>query len=356
MKKHTRGGHFGPWLRWFATEFAERFEEVVVITPYPNKSKQLFCKSRPPNIRFHKLPSNLKHTLSLDDLNNKYGRSNRAYYVIMWAFDLEKLNLPSKLPPWATFTIVSRMTRQPEIEGAELEAHILKRLDEHPNCVGFVQSDDYIQTPSSKAVWLPDIEDVELLDKPTEQVQKLSHFANQSLTIGCFGILTGPRCINETVELARQNPTIQFALVGKIRADTISEPVQDFLDENPNGNLYIHEGFIETEAELNSCLNAVDCVLIDGTNYPQQSGIASKALHFGKAIISPESNSWVSDLIQHEGAGISYKSPNYNLIQSWEEWRRKEGPARNQATSNQLRSAPVIQKSFDDITRRLKNA
>ena len=54
--EHERGGHFGPWLYWFASEFAKRFDRVFISTPRPESTIQLFRKienALPDNIYFH---------------------------------------------------------------------------------------------------------------------------------------------------------------------------------------------------------------------------------------------------------------------------------------------------------------
>src|SRR5512138_1191401 len=54
---HTRGGHFGHYIRWFARELSARFDEVYVVTPRPESTRALFAQGGPPaNVSFHRLP------------------------------------------------------------------------------------------------------------------------------------------------------------------------------------------------------------------------------------------------------------------------------------------------------------
>jgi len=354
LKDHRRGGHFGPWLKWFAQEFSTRFDLVRIITPKPKNTKSLFSKDERRCFKFNKLSKKHRTALPLDELCDSYntkGQSTSCF--IMWGPDLNKRRIPEKLPPWATVIGLSISRRHPELKEAVEEHETLQIVESSHNCRGFFQADHFLKNIPNKAVWLPDLENIELLNTRSELVTKIQAFRSDTFTVGVFGILAGPRCLHALVELAREHPNIRFVLVGKLLSKRINKSATQFLEENPHRNLFLHAGFIEKEEELNSAIDCVDAVLIDGSHYPQHSGVVSKAIYMGKCILSPDSNSWTCELIKAEGVGIAYESAKLDLLKEWKIWHSNNGPQRSRETSRQLRRLDSVKASFDTITHQL---
>lgn len=352
----SRDGHYGPWLAWFAKEFLKRFEYVEVVTPSTKSAKALFGEKfiRGNRLGFRKLPKRFNCNLALPDLLR--GRAKvcqKSYFFIMWGYDLRNIDLPDGLPPWGTLTCISRAWRAPQIQLANMERLVFDFLDGNDSCRGFFQPDNYLQSPPAKSIWIPGIEDVACLQKDSQLVTEMKGFASGAFSIGVFGILTGPRCLDALLDLAERHPEIRFVMAGVIRDHTLSESSKSRLAANAHGNLYCHDQFIASEAELNSAIASVDAVFIDGRNYVVHSGIASKAMHHGKAIVSPEGNSWTCDMIRDAGAGFIYDDPDDDLKQLWEKWLKSGGAEAGKIYLEKHLSSEKVAAAFDAMTKAL---
>ena len=356
LKEHTRGGHFGPWLKFFATEFVSRFDRVAIVTPNPNLTRGLFQKDdvkKNDSLSFHKLPWRFKIVLALNYLAKKLASSSeQVTFFLMWGDDLIRLLRIKQDIQWATLSGISRIHRQPGDEKSNSEKALLSIVESDPNCRSFFQPDGYIKNPSSKAIWIPVIEDIQTLSLPTILVEKIKRFRSDKITIGSFGILTGGRCLNALLELARCQPNVNFVIVGKINYRTVDKGLRADLIQGKRCNLFIHPYFLEAEEELNSAIEVVDGIFIDGENYVPHSGIVCKGLHFGKGIISPIGNSWTNDVI-NEGRGISYNDPTFDLQSKWTEWKNNGGPEKAMQKSAAMRSSLAVKQSFDQLTKSL---
>ena len=356
FKRHTRGNHFGPWLLWFSQEFARRFDRVILVTPDKKLTQRLFKKIENEDIEFKKLPRKLKKSFDLNHLVSCFGKSNeRAHFFVMWAYDIEKLAHPIKLPPWATFLLTSRITRRPEIEGAALENRILSLVTSFDNFKGYFELDHYIPKPHPLAVPLLDLESVDLLESPTPLLRQLQQFSKSTFTIGAFGNLSGSRCLDAIMPLVNENPNINFALIGKIRDKALATETAQLLKGTLPRNLFTHTEFINDERELNALITAVDAIFIDGSNYPQHSGIVIKAIYFSKSIISPKANAWVCDLIQQRGVGFTYAEPSSELLKHWNVWNKNDGLNKSSETAKKLRNPASLAKCFDLMTTQLRS-
>lgn len=362
LKKHTRGGHFGPWLRWFGLEFSSRFNRTAIATPDPELTRSLFQDVKfdeNKSLTFHKLPRRLRKVYDLNYLAKKLAKSSETvHFFLMWGFDLVelKIKLTHKLYfKWATLFSISKLHRQPDKNKSNTESNLLSIVESDSNCKGFFHPDMYIKNPSRKAIWIPDIESIETLNSSTNLINDIKHFKSDRITIGAFGILTGERCVNELIKLVRCQSDVKFVLVGKIVHKTVLPNLQKYLTEEIPNNLFIYPYFLEKEKELNSIIKIVDGVFIDGTNYQQHSGIVCKALYFGKGILSPIGNSWTNDVISENGVGLSYDDPKFNLQLEWTKWIDNNGKSRSTATSAKIRSPLAIKRSFDLITKNLLN-
>ena len=359
--EHTRGGHFGPWLKWFVDEFAKRFSLVLVVTPHPVATAALFeagpeeCRS---NVVFQKLPPSLGKRFDLDLLDViPEARGVRLHAFIMWGQDLLDLattKRPSAIP-WATFCGVSWFLRGYDTVAAAAEAQVLERLKASPSCRGFLQADRYVADNDKRAIWVPDLENVALPppgDKPCS-VAAIERHRGATFSVGCFGLLTGPRCLNELLRLSQRHRDVRFVIAGKIFVDSVDEALRPLLGNGATENILVLPGFIEDNRELNAVINAVDAVFIDGRNYPVQSTIVCRAVHFGKCIVTPRSNSWTADFIRDAGVGVEYDSCDDDLPARWSGWLQSGGAERSRCASAKTRDPEAMTACFDSITNRL---
>lgn len=359
FQEHTRGGHFGPWLKWFASEFSRRFALALVVTPNPSATEALFREQnqRPPaNLIFRRLPARLRTTFDLDALREiREARGVQLHAFIMWGYDLPALS-PAQQPsavPWATLSGVSWHLRGHSSRAAEAELQVLERLRASAACCGFLQPDGYVGGEYDQAIWIPDLESVALPGAPTDRETSIQAYRDGKFCVGCFGLLTGFRCLDEVLLLAREQPGLRFVLAGKIFPKSVDPALRPLLEPGATENILILPGFIEDDAHLNAAINAVDAVFIDGKNYPVQSGIVCRAVHFGKCLLTPQSDSWTNDFIQQWGVGIRYEARNGLLAGEWERWVQSGGPERSRSASAATRNAASVSACFDRITARL---
>lgn len=354
LKEHTRGGHFGPWLKWFTVEFLSRFDRIAIVTPKPKLTRSLFPNTYNGILSFHRLSRYLRKVFDLEYLKKKTATPNeQVHFFLMWGYDLLKLKQINHQLPWATFFGISRMLRETKDVYSQKERHILNIIESNDNCKAFFHLDNYLRDLPKKAICITDVENIETLKSSSELIDQIALFAKENLTIGSFGHLTGDRCLNALLELARKHPSVRFVIAGKIKKQTVRDDLQDDLTPGVRKNLFVYNSFIENEAELNSAIQAVDAFFIDGNNYPQHSGIVCKALYFGKGIISPIGNSWTNDLIEEAQVGINYNDIDFDLKYEWDKWLRLGGQKNCRAESDRMRLQSTVRKNFDKMTESL---
>ena len=357
LKKHTRGGHFRPWLKFFTKEFVLRFDRVAVVTPDPGFTRGFFEKDYLKNndsLSFHRLPWRFKVILAVNSLVKKLtSPGEEVSFFVMWGNDLVRILNIKQAIRWATLSGISRMHRQPGGKESDNERALLSIVESDPNCRSFFQPDGYLKSTSSKAIWIPVIESIRTLDVPSDLINKIKRFGSDKITIGTFGILTGQRSLNALLELARCQPDVNFIIIGEINYRTVDKHLQQDLIQGNRSNLFIHPCFLEAEEELNSAIDAVDGVFIDGANYAPHSGIVCKGLYFGKGIISPIGNSWTNDVINEGQVGIAYNDPKFDLQSKWKAWKDNGGPDNSIEKSAEMRSPLSIKQSFDRLAKSL---
>lgn len=382
LYKFGRGGHFAFWHSWFAKEFASRFDQVLVISPDPSSLEAYFRSTfgtPERNISFHSLPRSLKKTFDLQRIRSlPVADSHTLHAFMMWASDLPPVRLrqtafrqyirklanlitfrtPWFAPeiPWSALTSISWYMRGASHPAAETERALVDFLRTSKSCKAFMHFDGYIGSGLEKAHWVPDIENIELPPLPTPLSLRIQEHIRGHFSMGAFGIIAGYRCVEEILTLALAHPEIRFVLAGKVYEPTIRADQLAALQKQTLPNVLFVPGFIDGEKELNAAINATDATFIDGSRYPVQSGIVSKAIHFGKCIVTPDSNSWTSDLIREWGVGMSYKSAQDDFVGSWRQWLQDDGPSRSRKASIHLRSPSAVTKCFDAVSERLMNA
>lgn len=349
LHPHQRGGHFGTLLKWYASEFSERFAHVAVVTPKPRDTRKLFGRrrARPANVSFHALPAPVSQSFDLSALDAQCA-------FVMWSYDLLELRpLAASGVPWAGLGGMSWFVRGHDDGAAGLERDLADLFSETGDCVGAFQPDGYIDPPVEKAMWVPDVRDLRLPGRTGGAAATIRRRRSAELTVGVFGNLYGRRCVNELLRLAQVQPDVQFVLAGKVMPETVDEELRPLLGDRPLPNLLIAPGYIDGEDNLNAAIDSVDAVFIDGANYPVQSGIVCKGLHFGKWILTSPGDSWTRDLIADRQVGLAYASRDADLIGSWRAWQQSGGPQRAHQTADDLGDPAKVAAAFDAIADRL---
>lgn len=358
--KHTRGGHFGYWLRFFTLQFAQRFSQVVVLTPEPVLTHSLFQQeSSPPNVFIKKLPKGINQGLGEHALRKiPELRRARICAFVMWGYDLLPImrgwqNV--RRPPWATLQGVSWSARGFSSSPAPAEKELVNFMTEDSLCAGFVQPDLFVNGRHAKSVWLPDFEHVSLVESSDRRLELIRAHKGTTKCVACIGMLTGFRGVDALVGLAKRNPNVRFVLAGRLAPETFTEETKRLLKPGKLSNLFVSDGFIACENLLTSVIASVDALFIDGRSYPVHSSIACRAAFHSKCIISPQSNSWISDVIATWGAGLFVDESDTDLEMKLAAWKLSGGPMSARKASLHLRDKSELDNCFDKISGQLRS-
>jgi hypothetical protein len=357
---HQRGGHFGPWLRWFACEFSRRFDHLDIVTPEPESTRELFraaSKGLDEQFSFLRFPIRMRRRFRLGKLmEGLHDTRGNAAAFIMWGYDLcdcRALDLTDY--PWATLLGISWYFRQVSGPAFEKERRLLDIVESNDCCRGFFQPDQYLENRHPESVWVTDLEDVESSNVATPLLESISDFAAGGLCIGVFGMLHGYRCIDEVLALAREHPDVRFVLAGKIFVEGVRTDLRPDLEPGARENLLVWPSFIESNGELNAAISSVDGLFIDGHRYPVQSGIVCRGLHFGKWILSSAGDSWTNDVIEDGAVGFAYRERSEDIVGHWTSWKNSGGTERSKAYSQRLRDPETVASCFDLMASRLRD-
>ena len=352
------GGHYMWWLIWFASEFSQRFRKVVILAHDYDGTLDFIRKesiSLRRNIEIHEYSRKNNKRVCLTSIIGLAGLSHKRTAVFfMWGDDLIRFSsFRARLIPWGCLGSVSNLYRNFPDNSAD-EQKLVELTESSKQFRVFVQPDQYINAKISHAVWVPDVENIALPRSPSSKFEKILTHVAGSFSIGSFGRLWGGRCVNAMIEIAKQNPEIKVVLAGALIPETISSHNLGILKSGTLKNLLLINEFIQTEEELNLLITVVDAVFIDSSNYPLQSGIVIKGLHFGKFIATTKGNSWTCDIVSEFCAGCKVDTSFTNLKSEWEQWKQSSGPSKNEATAKLLTCSKSVRRQFDEVSKKLK--
>jgi len=358
---HTRGGHFGAWLRQFTLEFSERFDRVAVLTPRPWLTASLFAGRPgrcPRNILFLPLPRALARESRLSELGRIPAlRKDKLHAFVMWGKDLKQrapFHEAGRIP-WATLMGVSWAARGHDNGTARTEIELIKTFRGDGAYCGFLQPDNFLDEYHNESIWLPFCEPISLPETPTAQSIAVAKHAAGRRAIGFIGFLTGFRGLDEFLVLARDNPQTAFVAAGPLVRESVAPDKRHLLDAGALPNLLLIEGFIDEQEVLSSVVNAVDAVFIDGRAYPVHSSIVCRALRLGKAVVTTTSDSWTADLVKRWGVGVQYRSPCHEISAALDAWRSGTEGDICRAAADRLSDSAALEKCFDEVTHRLQD-
>jgi glycosyltransferase involved in cell wall biosynthesis len=368
---HTRGGHFASYLVLFSRAFAARFDTVLVFTPDPQRTTALLGLSQPgapknvschplppgPRKRFYRLKRKPCPLVKIFQKATALAPGHRLRGFIMWGYDLLIAQVAEGKSgvPWATFISITFSNRGYHDHRAEVELRLRELCENHPDCASALVWDRYLLSPGpARLQWCPGCENVEF--SPGNPIaETIRNYSRGRFCIGGVGLLTGQRCLNELLLLAEKHPEISFVLVGRIDEKSVREDLRPLLGPGRLPHLLALPGF-KTDEEINAAAEACDAILIDGSHYPLHSGIACKALFFGKFLLTPESNSWICDVIREYRVGLAYTDPALNFTHACNLWKQDGGPLRSKQAAENLMGPVQMNRCFDEITRRLDAA
>jgi hypothetical protein len=373
FEDHSRGGHFGNYLRNFCVRFASRFGKVVCCTPNPEHTRELFTEvkmSIPGNVFFMPQPKGpRRHVIFgprgkctvqtvLSQVRRMFPGMRRAAFV-MWGFDLLEGRLGERpaQAPWGTFADMSWTERGFKTTAAESDAKLKSLVESRKDCAVILCWDSFrFADNPPKRIWIPSIEHLTLPEKQPEETVVLASRAAGRPVISGLGILSGIRCVDEMLRLTRNHPDVFFLLAGKPYRESVNPELAPMLDAKTPENLMVIPKFLP-EALLNSLVLASDGLFVDGMNYPVHSSVACKALHFGKFLVSRESNSWTCDAIRKFDAGLIYKNGEEPRFTDFcNKWKATSGRERSLRAAKVFMGEDAINKFFDKASSALAEA
>jgi len=100
--------------------------------------------------------------------------------------------------------------------------------------------------------------------------------------IGVVGQLYGYRGVTNVIRIALTRPNLSFILWGSGRWSSVKK-IDKFLLSKviPKRRLFVSDDYKSTDSELNHVFKHIDALYIDGSRYPNPSGIVTRARHFG---------------------------------------------------------------------------
>jgi hypothetical protein len=149
--------------------------------------------------------------------------------------------------------------------------------------------------------WLQHLPDYE----PTELILNCE-FCNdlnlsQKALVGVVGSLRGYRGSESLVKYWQKYKNFQIVLVGEYFPSTHSKKTRNAikkLSKTRYNFTYLKK--VQTDTQLNHFISHVDAIYLDSIQYPEPSGIASRALQMGKTIIIESGDSYLNDLLYEE--------------------------------------------------------
>jgi hypothetical protein len=258
------------------------------------------------------LPGHLKNASNASKLSfimshlvNCSGCDNVAAFVL-WAFDLSTQNNPTAAP-WGGIGVLSAWARSVVTDSTKLESELYQFAREDKNCRVLLVWDKFVldmppiarcKSPSEmncKIRYLPDLEDVVISSQ--DYVPR-----SGTLKIGLVGMLWGYRGVNLLAAILEKNEDIDGYVAGQLKPDSFTALTGRFLAKG-RISLGQTEQWI-SNAAFNKEISEVDALVIDARSYPPPSGVALRALAYGRCIIASPGPSWTNDVIARYQCGL----------------------------------------------------
>jgi hypothetical protein len=366
FEDYTRGGGFGQCCKIFCAEFARRFDEVSLYTPSPESTIRLFQGENnpaPPNLSLLPLPKmrrkqilfgrRRKCTLEnvLTDHSARFPGRSRACFV-MYGYDLleGRIGDAPTAAPWGTLSCLSWWERGYTNEAGKVDLALKQLCLQRNDCAVVLTGDQFILGPGlPKALWVNCPEDYRLPETAPSELDQLKQLSAGRPIIASVGILSGPRCVNEMLRLAKANPSLFFLLAGRLHKDSVEPDLAPLLEDRKPENLLIISGFL-AQLTHNALVNACDALFVNGPSHPVHSSVSGKALYYGKFLLTPESNSWTCDAIKKWDVGLAYNGSEMNFTEAWQRWKTNGGVERSREAGRKLMNPESVKSCFDQVS------
>jgi hypothetical protein len=169
------------------------------------------------------------------------------------------------------------------------------------------------RNPHPKICAIPDLIDVDLLEKPRRLNQK-------RITIGMVGCIDEARGVSMLCDLIEANPEIYGRMSGLLQNESWKEETRDrvfkLVEEK---RLCLQKGWL-SEKGFNDEIAKLDGLVIDSTTYPFSSSTCMRGFALGKCLISNRGDSRMVDMIQKHNCGLIVEEPYKNLASKIRKW------------------------------------
>lgn len=371
LQSHSLGGHFGIWLNRTLGEAVKHFDSVSVYVADEISKPDLshLDEEEVSRVKTYLIPHIYDTKQYLGDIlgvisshHSSLNTDTRLTSVfLMWAQQFVERDLifppmRSWLPwmkqvsfnaPWATMTSVSSVSHDPAT-APEMEIRIHETVNREKNCIGALLWDQYaVQKFGAKYCYLPDVEPCE--------VDTDWNFPDQgAITLGSVGQLWGGRSVNLLADILDSEKDVQGYLGGVLKPDSYSERAAAMIKGKKT--IFLEEGFVGSDKDLNHRLRKLDAFLIDSRTYRCPSGLAIRAMAMGRPIVAIDSPSWIANLIHEQGVGVFWDQRDGSLGMKLKEWFHSGGSQRSIAAAKMLNDQQGMESAFADVFNRLKAA
>lgn len=161
-------------------------------------------------------------------------------------------------------------------------------------------------TPHLRFALAPDVADLELPTKPPKLATDVRERARDRTIVLQIGSITAHKGIDTLLDVvAAADPTrFFFAIVGEVYWDTFAgqkNRVRSFYAQPPE-NVYLSQGYIESERDYNGVIAACDIIYAVYQNFGSSSNSLTKAAGFRRPILVSE-NSLMGERVRRANIG-----------------------------------------------------
>jgi len=322
LKPAARGGHFREWSS-IITRGASRFVDCVCVYVSGFDSVPLETADVPYDPQANGdialfdletvVPSYLKNAPNASKVDYIIAHSvdfsgcDNAAAFVLWTFDL---SVQKRQPAarWGGIGVLSAWARNVPSDSNELEAELFQFARDDQNCRALLVWDKFVldmppigkntcqNGKRSKIHYLPDMEDV--------LISEQNYLARSgTLKIGLVGMLWGYRGVNLLASILEVNNDMNGYVAGQLKSESYTVSARDLLAKG-RISLGQIEGWMSNSA-FNEEISQLDALIIDGRAYPPPSGVALRALAYGRCLIACAGPSWTNDVIMRYKCGLS---------------------------------------------------
>jgi hypothetical protein len=207
-------------------------------------------------------------------------------------------------PPWIGILFHPRLAREPD---AQVEGYFESKTAQGGVFLVPSAMSAYAKaTPHLHFALAPDVADLELPAEPSEFARELRKSAGNRTIVLQIGSITAHKGIPTLLDvIAAADPArFFFALIGKVNWESFGEHRSRirFFYANPPENVYPFQGYIASERDYNSIIDACDIIYSVYPGFGSSSNSLTKAAGFRRPILVAE-NSLMGERVHRSKIG-----------------------------------------------------